>query len=88
MDIVVVSGFGAMIGLGRFGEIWALAEDAKAKIDTMPTGATTRAMDRNIKNPPTSPGGKYRAKTRLFSFQYIGCLNQRLPRPIVGQEIS
>jgi hypothetical protein len=88
MDIVVLSGFGAMIGLGRLGEIWALAKDAKTETDTMPTGTTTRAMDGNIKNPPTSPGGKYHAKTRVFSFQCIGRLNQRLPRPVVGQEIS
>jgi hypothetical protein len=48
MDSVVVSGFGAAIGLGRLGEIWALAKDAKTETDTMPTGTTTRAMDRNI----------------------------------------
>src|ERR1700683_4813091 len=52
MDIVVVSGFGAAIGLGRSGEIWALAKDAKTETYTMPTGTTTRAIDRNIKNPP------------------------------------
>jgi hypothetical protein len=57
MDNVVISGFGAAIGLGRFGEIWALAKDAKRETDTRPTETTTRAMDRNIKNPPTSPGG-------------------------------
>jgi hypothetical protein len=33
MDSVVVSGFGALIGLGRFGEIWALATDAKRETD-------------------------------------------------------
>src|ERR1700722_14867416 len=70
MDIVVVSGFGSAIGLGM--RIWALAKDAKTETDTMPTGTTTRAMDRNIENPPISPGGKYHAKTRLFSFQWIG----------------
>src|ERR1700683_5583758 len=48
MDIVAVSGFGAAIGLGRFGEIWALARDARTETETMPTGTTTRAMDRNI----------------------------------------
>ena len=48
MDIVAVSGFGAVIGLGRFGEICALAKDAKTETATMPTGITTRAMDRNI----------------------------------------
>jgi hypothetical protein len=58
MDIVVVSGFGAAIGLGRFGEIWAFTKDAKTETDTTPTGTTARAMDRNIENPPTSPGGK------------------------------
>src|ERR1700734_2348076 len=49
MDNVVVSGFGAAIGLGRFGEIWALAKDAKTETDTMTTRITTRTMDRNIK---------------------------------------
>jgi hypothetical protein len=29
MNIVVVSGFGAVVGLGRLGETWALAKDAK-----------------------------------------------------------
>jgi hypothetical protein len=48
MDIVVVNGFGAAIGLGKFGDIWALAKDAKMETDTIPTGTTTRAMDRNI----------------------------------------
>jgi hypothetical protein len=33
---------------------WAWAKDAKTETDTMPTGTTTRAMDRNIKNPPTT----------------------------------
>src|SRR5580658_7718508 len=56
MDNVVVSGFGAAIGLGSFGEIWALAKDAKRETDTMATATTTLAMDRNIKNPPTAPG--------------------------------
>jgi hypothetical protein len=51
MDIVVVSGFGAAIGLGM--PSWALAKDAKTETDTMPTGTTTRAMDRNIKNRTT-----------------------------------
>jgi len=46
MDIVVVSGFDAMVGLGM--PCWALAKDAKTETDTMPTGTTTRAMDRNI----------------------------------------
>src|SRR5579863_7692464 len=46
MDIVVVSGFDAMIGLGM--PCWALAKDAKTETDTTPTGTTTRAMDRNI----------------------------------------
>ena len=58
MDSVVVSGFGAEVGLGRLGETWALVKDAKANIDTRPTGKMTRAMDRNIKNPPTSAGGQ------------------------------
>src|ERR1700722_9551277 len=31
IDSVVVSGFGAPVGLGRFGEIWALATDAKTE---------------------------------------------------------
>jgi|HubBroStandDraft_3_1064219.scaffolds.fasta_scaffold779255_1 hypothetical protein len=57
MDSVVVSGFGAVAGLGRLGEIWALAKDAKTETDTKPTGTRARAMDRNIKNPPRSPGG-------------------------------
>src|SRR5580658_10012655 len=48
MDNVVVSGFGAVLGLGRSGEIWALAEDARTERDTMLTGTTTRAKDRNI----------------------------------------
>src|SRR6202050_107964 len=48
MDNVVVSGFGAIVGLGRLGETWALAKDARTEIDTKPTGTTTRAMDRNI----------------------------------------
>jgi hypothetical protein len=34
--------------LGRLGETWALAKDAKTETDTMPTRTTTRAMDRNI----------------------------------------
>src|SRR5450755_1789901 len=51
MDSVVVSGFGAAIGLGMLGEIWALAKDAKTETNTMPKGTTTRAMDRNIKKP-------------------------------------
>src|SRR5580704_4884468 len=78
MDIVVVSGFGAAIGLGRLGEIWALAKDAKMEKDTMPTGTTTRVMDRDIRKPPTCPDGKYHAETRAFSFQCIGRLNRRL----------
>jgi hypothetical protein len=48
MDSVVVSGFGAVVGLGRLGEIWALVKDAKTETSTTPTGSTTRAMDRNI----------------------------------------
>src|ERR1700689_806029 len=52
MDSVVVSGFGAAIGLGRPGLIWALAKDAKAETNNIPTGTTTRATGRNIKNPP------------------------------------
>jgi hypothetical protein len=53
MDMVFVSGFGGVGGLGKSGEIWALAEDAKTQTDIMqtdimPTGTTTRAMDRNI----------------------------------------
>src|SRR5580658_1613030 len=69
MDIVVVSGFGAAIGLGRLDETWALAKDAKTETNTIPTGSTTRAMDRNIKNPPRSPGAPGRALrfTDLFS---------------------
>src|SRR5580658_7288056 len=85
MDNVAVSGFGAAIGLGRFGEIWALAKEAKTETDTMPTGTMTRAMDRNISNPPTSPSA-VSCPDSGFSFQCIGCLNQRLPRPVVGQE--
>jgi hypothetical protein len=42
---------------GLLGETWALAKDAK-KTDTIPRGTTTRAMDRNIENSPTSPGGQ------------------------------
>jgi hypothetical protein len=57
MDNVAVSGFGALIGLGRFGEIWALAKDANTETDAMTTGTKMRAIDRNIKNPPRSPGG-------------------------------
>src|SRR5271170_3924763 len=53
MDNVVVSGFGALVGLGRLGETWALAKDANTETDTMPTGTTTRAMDRTIKNRTT-----------------------------------
>src|SRR5580704_1289742 len=56
MDNVVVSGFGAAIGFGRLGEIWALAKDARTETNTMPTGSMTRAMDWDIKNPPRSPG--------------------------------
>jgi hypothetical protein len=52
MDIVAVSGFGAMVGLGM--PSWALAKDAKTETDTIPTGTTTRAMNRNIKNPPNN----------------------------------
>jgi hypothetical protein len=48
MDIVFVNGFGAAIGLGKSGAIWAWAKGAKMETDTMPTGTTTRAMDRNI----------------------------------------
>jgi hypothetical protein len=48
MDNVVVRGFGAAMGLGRFGEIWALAKDAKTEKDTMATGTTTRAMNLSI----------------------------------------
>src|ERR1700722_12256970 len=73
MDIVLVSGFGSAIGLGM--RICALAKDAKTETDTMPIGTTTRAKDRNIKNPPTSPGGKFHTKTPVFSFQCIGRLN-------------
>src|SRR5580692_1731369 len=51
MDIVVVSGFGAIVGLGRLGETWALAKDAKTETAAMPTGTTTRAMDRNTTGP-------------------------------------
>jgi hypothetical protein len=71
IDIVFVSGFGAMIGLGRLGEIWALAKDAKTETDTMPTGTTTRAMDRNIKNPPTSPGGSIMPRLGFFCFNAL-----------------
>jgi hypothetical protein len=46
MDSVVVSGFDAMIGLGM--PCWALAKDAKTETDSMPTGITKRATDRNI----------------------------------------
>jgi hypothetical protein len=49
MDSVVVSGFGAPVGLGKSGEIWALATDAKTETDTTTTGITTRAMYRNIR---------------------------------------
>jgi hypothetical protein len=52
MDSVVVRGFGAVVGLGRFGEIWALARGAGMEADNMPTATTTRAMDRNM-NPGT-----------------------------------
>jgi hypothetical protein len=48
MDSVVVSGFGAVVGLGRLGEIWALAMVAKTETNTTQTGTTKRAMDRNI----------------------------------------
>jgi hypothetical protein len=85
MDIVVVSGFGAMIGLGM--PCWALAKDAKTETDTMPTGTTTRAMDRNIKNPPTSPDASIMPRLGFFRFNTLARLNQRLPRPVVGQEI-
>jgi hypothetical protein len=41
MDIVVVSGFGALIGLGRLGEMpWALAKDAKVRL----SATTARTM--------------------------------------------
>jgi hypothetical protein len=40
MDSVVVSGFGAPVGLGRFGEIWALAKDAKVRF----SATTARTM--------------------------------------------
>jgi hypothetical protein len=72
MDIVVVSGFGAMIGLGM--PCWALAKDAKTETDTMPTGTTTRATDRNIKKSsnhgialldPLFIDGKYRSGKEL-----------------------
>src|SRR5580693_6292798 len=88
MDIVAVSGFGAAIGLGRSGEIWASARDAKTETDSMPTGTTTRAMDWNIEDPPTTPGASIKPQLVFFSFQCIGRLNQRLPRPVVGNEIS
>jgi hypothetical protein len=48
-----------LIGLGRFGEIWALAKDAKTETDTRPAETTRRAMDRNIRSPPTSPGKRF-----------------------------
>jgi hypothetical protein len=44
MDCVVVSGFGARVGLGKAGEIWAWATDAKTETDN-----TTQAMNRNIR---------------------------------------
>jgi hypothetical protein len=47
--------------LGRFGEIWALAKHAKTETDAMATGITTRARDRNIKEPPTSRVRRKRA---------------------------
>src|ERR1035438_10009299 len=72
MDIVVVSGFDAMIGLGM--PCWALAKDAKTETDSMPMGTTKRAMHRNIKNPPNNVtalldplviNGKYRSGKEL-----------------------
>src|SRR5215469_16553299 len=48
MDNVFVSGFGSAIGLGKFGEIWALAKDARTETDIMPTGTTARAIGRTM----------------------------------------
>jgi hypothetical protein len=61
MDRVVVSGFGAPVGFGKFGEIWAFAKDVKTETNNIPTGSATRAMDRNMKNPPGSPRAPGRA---------------------------
>jgi hypothetical protein len=88
MDIVAVSGFGLMIGLGGLGWPWAFVKDAKTETDIMPTGTTTRATDRNIQNPPTSPGASIMPRLGFFRFKALARLNQRLLRPVVGREIS
>ena len=53
MDKVVVSGFGAAIGLGRFGEIWALARDAN-RGNRHQANRNQYASDgsEHLKNPP------------------------------------
>jgi hypothetical protein len=67
MDSVVVSGFGAPVGLGRFGEIWALATDAKTEThNTQNRFFGTFCIALLLPSEVCTQGSSWRAERDLF----------------------